>query len=426
MPSIGTFVDEPTAKKVEEILSKSDAKSKSAFLKDLIEKEIDRFEGRESRAREHEGEPARRARPRETRINMANRIKGAIADAVELRAFTQALGIDITQNRQQQQPWYPWMPPYTMQQPPQKAEAKLSTKDMLDQITLIRMVDNMATKETDTETKSILSDIKQTLATQLSQNQFLQQVQRQQKDPTKELMDRIVLLRSLGMTDEAKGLQSQLIGLMQAQMQKSDQDTQAMSAQIHGLQQAIHQQDLARMQAEIEKIKNRPTELDKIRELSELAQKDPAVKAYMKERLGVKAGGFNVKDLGEAFRNMNINVGDFIDALSGALRKIGGAPMREVPLPAPPAPTPKSAVEEEGLPPQMVPPEALEKLRIEGAPTETVEIEGLGPRKIPPKPEETETRILGERPPLKKTEEPKTKKTPKSKKTPKPKGRKKK
>lgn len=398
MGSVSTYIDEATVQKIDELTAKSGAASRSEYLKEIIEKHIDRTEGRTKAGKE---EPTRR-RERYKSPSFADEIMDTYKEAIKVKTLASTLGIPLAQQQSNQPPtnWYPpWM--YPPQQPQQKPQP-MTTKEMMDQVTLFRMIDSMGEKAKDPETVKILTEIKEKMA-----QQMIEARKQPERDHTKELMDRIVIFKSLGMTDEAKNLQTQLLTIFADQRKELAGRLDATETAMSGLTQQMHEQQLGRLAKEIEDIKRRPTELDKIRELSALSQKDPAVKAYFETALGVKKKGFTPKDIGDMFKEMNINVGDFIDAMTGWLR---GKP-KPLKVPPPPgAPTPAPATAESALPPRLAPPRAIEELTIEGVP--------------PAAPTEELFKMTGE--PTKPAEKtPPSPPPPKTKKAPKPKRKKK-
>jgi len=129
-------------------------------------------------------------------------------------------------------------------------------------------------------------------------------------------------------------------------------------------------------QRKIDEIKNTPSEFDQIARISALSTKDPAVKAYLHQKLGISAKkGLTPESIAKTIKEIQVPVGDLIDGVIKAIRATGKAPT--LPPPPPPTPIPTEIPE--------VPPTPIEEIHLppEGTPEIPIEIP-IPPTPTPP------------------------------------------
>lgn len=127
------------------------------------------------------------------------------------------------------------------------SDDKLSPKDMIDQLTLLKLVESMGTgsgKE-DPETKRLLSEIRLEL---------VKGTKTPEVDRTKELMDRVVLLKSVGASDEAKVAQNQLLTYLREQDKTAKNISDSVDKKMDDLQKQVFNTQVGFIQSEKDRI----------------------------------------------------------------------------------------------------------------------------------------------------------------------------
>lgn len=260
--------------------------------------------------------------PVSTTVQIGERVKSIIADAVETRVYLRTLGIDLGDQRQNQQQPYPYPPQYGYPQPPEQK------KDIREWIMELKALESLEKKETDPDIKEILKEQRETTKKLLEQTN---------KQPEKkemaieDLMKWMTFYRMAGQPEEAQKLQ----GLITEKLDEVKSKLHDTEVKLITQQADFQQKDLQR---QINEIKSAPTELDQITRLSTLAKEDDAIRAYMNTKLGIKTGeSMTPQKLKEYIEGIKVPLGDIIKGVGDFIQKRQTVTAPPPPSTAPPA-----------------------------------------------------------------------------------------
>lgn len=321
MPSISTFVDEELARKINEYVAKTGAPSKSDFIKKILEREIERLEGKEQEFEEEaEAQPKKRKGRKVVVVEPTDPLddylytlkKVAVAKLFQQLALSPTVTPEVAlhQGQQLQQLLNP------NATPPKSEDIEL--KDIMKYNALMLQMMNQAEafrKMGKTEEASKLEDrIMQMM--QMQQNMMQTYLQGQQN----------LFQTALSVKKETEQeYKEQLGGLGQKLEEIKDQLWQQ--------RLEFEQKEREKLAEELEKIKNQPpkSDLDKFIEIYEKSKENPILKKAIETALGVKSEEMTLDKVLKAVSKLGID--KLIDSLAGYLKKSSPSKITEIPKP---------------------------------------------------------------------------------------------
>ncbi|MBA7489929.1 hypothetical protein ES702_00463 [subsurface metagenome] len=285
--------------------------------------------------------------------NIGNRLKAVIADAVETKVYLKTLGINL--GDEPKQPAYPyWGQPgqYPPGQHPQMPQQP-PKKDIMTVVAELKALESLDKQTSDPEIKNMLKELKDAQVKQLS-GQGTQQPSGRER--MRELMEMMTFYKMAGQPEEANKIQD----VLRAEMSKVTERLHETELKMQDQQAETRHQDLLR---QINEIRTAPTEFDQITRMSQLSEKDPAIRAFMHKRLGIEDKGdpLTPEKLGKYLENIQVPVGKIAKMIWGYVQQQKG----EAKPPPPTTPPPGQAEIRE------ISPEALAKLPEQHLPPET-------------------------------------------------------
>lgn len=237
---------------------------------------------------------------------IGSRLKNVIADAVETKVYLKTLGINLGDEPKQQYPYPPWMMPPQMQQPP-KPE-----KDIKEWVMELKAIESLEKDETNPAILAVVKEMKESVVKAIEQNK-----QPEKKETSiEDMMKWMAMYRMMGQPEEAQKMQQQIT-------QKMDE----LNEKLHVAQREMDQKeaewrhdDLTR---QINELKNAPTQFDQIIQISQLSDQDPAIKAYVYKKLGIKEKGepLTPEKLGDYIKQIKVPLGDILGGIGDILFK---------------------------------------------------------------------------------------------------------
>lgn len=319
MPSLSIFIDEALGRKIDEYVAKTGAPSKSDFVRKVLEKEIEKLEGKT----EEETEQGEAKSKKKKRV--------IIEPADPLDDYIYTLKKVAVAKLFQQLALSPTVTPEIAMQQGYKLQQMLNPNW------------NPLSKGEDIELKDIMK-----------YNALMLQ-----------MMNQAEAFRKMGKTEEAGKLEDRILQMMQAQQQMMQTYLQgqqtlfqaALSAkketeqeykeQLGGLGQKLDEikdqmweqrvefekKERERLAKELEEIKNRPpkSDLDKFVEIYEKSKDNPILKKAIETALGVKSEEMTIDKVLKAVSKLGID--KLIDSLSGYLKKSSPSSVVEIPKP---------------------------------------------------------------------------------------------
>jgi len=260
---------------------------------------------------------------------IGERLKAVIADAVETKVYLKTLGINLGDSNPQQSQ-YPLMypPQYPQMQPQPQQETK---KDIMTVVAELKALESLDKQTSDPEVKNMLKELKDAQVKRLRPPETPKQSSR---DRMRELIELMTFYKMAGQSEEA----GKVGELIRVEMTK-------MTDKLHQTELAMQKQQstfqLQQIQQQLNDIKNAPTEFDQITRMSKLAESDPAIKAYMNKKLGVKEKGepLTPEKLKSYIETIQVPVGDIIKGVMGYMQQ-------RAPAPPPPTTEPPPLVQE--------------------------------------------------------------------------------
>ncbi|OYD16968.1 hypothetical protein CH330_01480 [candidate division WOR-3 bacterium JGI_Cruoil_03_51_56] len=326
--------------------------------------------------------------------NIGDRLKSVIADAVETKVYLKTLGISLGDEPKQQSPY----PPYWGQPPQQYPYPQPKEKrDIMETVAELKALDSLEKKETDPAILAILKELKD------AQVKRLQTPAKQPKSGIRERLDELkeyaMTMRIFGTPDEAKKAED----LWREEMK--DMRKELHQAQMDSMQRESNwkHQDLTR---QITEIRNAPTEFDQITRMSQLSEKDPAIRAFMHKRLGIKDKGepLTPEKLGKYIENVQVPVGKIAKMIWGYVEQHKGAAKPPPPTTIPPGaeihevtPEELATLPEQHLPPEITSTQPTQPLQVVPQPTKQTPAE---PGTMP-----SDKHLIGETPTLEQRKE---------------------
>jgi hypothetical protein len=153
--------------------------------------------------------------------------------------------------------------------------------------------------------------------------------QSEKKEATiEDMMKWMMMFRAMGQPEEAKKMQDQIT----EKMNKLSEALHQTQREMDQKESQWRHEDLMR---QLNEIKNAPTQFDQIMQISHLSEKDPAIKAYVYKKLGIKEKGepLTPEKLGDYIKQIKVPLGDI---LAGAANIVRGRAQQAQPAPTPP------------------------------------------------------------------------------------------
>jgi len=258
---------------------------------------------------------------------IGSRIKSIIADAVETKVYLKTLGISLGDEKPEQPQWAqypPWMMP---QQPRQEPK-----KDIKEWVMELKAIESLEKKETDPAILTVLKEMKDSVT------KALERKEPEKKEATiEDMMKWMMMYRSMGQPEQAEKMQQQIAEKMNK-----------LSEELHQTQREMDQKEATwrhdDLMRQLNEIKNAPTQFDQIMQISQLSEHDPAIKAYVYKKLGIKEKGepLSPEKLGDYIKQIKVPLGDI---LAGAAQILRGR-AEQVQQPPPPQTPPGIPVTE--------------------------------------------------------------------------------
>jgi len=269
----------------------------------------------------------------------AEDIMDTYKEAMKIKTMMSVLGVDIGLGKQQNLPY--GYPPTSYPYPqPQKEK-----KDIMTVVAELKALESLDKQTSDPEVKLMLKELKDAQVKQLQNSETHQPSGR---DRMRELIEMMTFYKMAGQPEEAGKVQE----LIRAEMTK-------MTEKLHSTELAMQKQQAdftsSNLQRQIDDIRTAPTEFDQITKMSQLSEKDPAIRAFMHKRLGIEDKGeaLTPEKLKNYLESVQVPVGKIVKMIYGFWQQHQGKPAEPPPQPttAPPSEIVRT-LPEKRLPPE--------------------------------------------------------------------------